>query len=297
MGRPDRNHWPIHCALWLLRALIRLPGSWQTKIGRMMGRLAQSLLGRRRRIVRRNLELCFPELSAADRQHLLEAHFQAAGLSILEMANAWNRSLDDLQGHLEVLGSQHLEAARQHPGGVLFLGGHYLCMEIAGALFARHHPVDVVYKRQRHPVLDAAERRGRSRHFQTLIEHQQVRLLVRRLREGHSVWFAADQDQGLRGALFAPFFGVPAATLTSPLRLARLTGAKVLLLDMWRSNEGRRWTVRFRPLPEGFPSGDLSADASCLNASIEAAVREHPEQYLWLHRRFKTRPRGAPGVY
>lgn len=263
----------------------------------MMGRLAQSLLGRRRRIVRRNLELCFPELSAADRQHLLEAHFQAAGLSILEMANAWNRSLDDLQGHLEVLGSQHLEAARQHPGGVLFLGGHYLCMEIAGALFARHHPVDVVYKRQRHPVLDAAERRGRSRHFQTLIEHQQVRLLVRRLREGHSVWFAADQDQGLRGALFAPFFGVPAATLTSPLRLARLTGAKVLLLDMWRSNEGRRWTVRFRPLPEGFPSGDLSADASCLNASIEAAVREHPEQYLWLHRRFKTRPRGAPGVY
>jgi len=101
--------------------------------------------------------------------------------------------------------------------------------------------------------------------------------------------------------VFAPFFGVQAATLTSPLRLARLTGATILLIDMWRNSAGRRWTVRFRPLtasdPEGFPSGDLEADARRLNASIEAAVREHPEQYLWLHRRFKTRPPGAADVY
>jgi len=271
-------------------------------IGRLLGRIAKHLLGQRRDIARRNLELCFPDLTGSDRQRLLQAHFEAAGISILEMATAWGGNLDTLDAELEVQGSAHLEAARQQAGGVLFLGGHFLCMEIVGALFARRWPVDVVYRRQGHPVLDAAERKGRLRHFQTLIEHQQIRQVVQRLRAGHSVWFAADQDQGRRGAVFAPFFGIETATLTSPLRLAGLTGATILLLDMWRNdrwpeNEGRRWTVRFRPLPEGFPSGDLSSDAGRLNASIEAAVREHPEQYLWLHRRFKTRPPDAPSVY
>lgn len=291
------RYWPGRCSLWLLRGLTHLPYSWQTKIGRLLGRIAQRLLGQRRRIVRRNLALCFPDLSAANREGLLRQHFEAAGISILEMANAWSGRLDKLDGRLEVLGGNHLEAACRHRGGVLLLGGHFLCMEIAGALFARRHPLDVVYKRQNHPALDAAERKGRLRHFQALIEHHQIRLVVRRLRAGHSVWFAADQDQGRRGVVFAPFFGVQAATLTSPLRLARLTGATILLLDMWRSSEGRGWTVRFRPLPKGFPSGDLTADAGRLNASLETVVREHPEQYLWLHRRFKTRPPGAPRVY
>lgn len=291
------RHWPLYCGLWLLSRLSSLPGSWQIRIGRWLGRIAQRLLGRRRFIVERNLVLCFPALTAAERQQLLKAHFEAAGISILEMARVWSGHLGDLDDHLEVVGGEHLQAAQRQPGGVLFLGGHYLCMEIAGALFARRWPLDVVYKRQRHPILDAVERKGRSRHFQTLIEHHQIRLLVRRLRQGHTVWFAADQDQGLRGAVFAPFFGVQAATSISPIRLARLTGATILLLDMWRSSEGRVWTVRFRPLPEDVQSDDLSAAAGRLNAGIEAAVREHPEQYLWLHRRFKTRPAGAPELY
>ncbi|MCC5873724.1 MAG: lipid A biosynthesis acyltransferase [Gammaproteobacteria bacterium] len=294
-------YWPSRCSLGLLRGLARLPASWQPRIGRLLGRLAQALIGRRRHIVRRNLELCFPDLTARERQHLLTAHFEAAGISLLEMANAWSGNLAALDAELEVQGGAHLDAAHRHPEGVLLLGGHFLCMEIVGALFARRFPVDVVYQRQNHPVFDEAERAGRRRHFQALIEQHQIRKVVRRLREGHAIWLAADQDQGQRGAVFAPFFGVQAATLTSPLRLARLTGATILLIDMWRNSAGRRWTVRFRPLtasdPEGFPSGDLEADARRLNASIEAAVREHPEQYLWLHRRFKTRPPGAADVY
>lgn len=306
------RYWPSRGGLWLLRGLTRCPVSWQTKIGRLLGRVAKQQLGQRRHIVERNLELCFPDLDVTARQRLLQRHFEAAGVSILEMATAWSGHLDQLDAELEIRGSDHFEAARQRANGILLLGGHFLSMEIAGALFARRWPVDVVYRRQHHPVLDAAERKGRSRHFQALIEHQQIREVVRRLRAGHSVWFAADQDQGRQGAVFAPFFGIEAATLTSPLRLARLTGATVLLIDMWRNdmwrkdmwrkdkwpaNEGKRWTLRFRPLPDGFPSGDHSADAGRLNASIEAAVREHPEQYLWLHRRFKTRPQDAPSVY
>lgn len=296
------RYWPSRCSLWLLRGLTHLPVSWQTQIGHLLGRIAKHLLGQRRHIVKRNLQLCFPDATEAERRRLLEAHFEAAGVSILEMANAWGGNLAALDEELEVQGSAHLENAGRQAGGVLFLGGHYLCMEIVGALFARRWPVDVVYRRQSHPVLDAAEREGRLRHFQGLIEHQQIRQVVRRLRAGHSVWFAADQDQGRQGAVFAPFFGIEAATLTSPLRLARLTGATILLIDMWRNdkrtaNGGRRWTLRFRPLPDGFPSGDRRADAGRLNASIEAAVREHPEQYLWLHRRFKTRPPDAPNIY
>lgn len=296
------RYWPSRCGLWLLRGLTRLPGPWQTQIGRMLGRCASRLLRQRRRVVQRNLELCFPDLTVTDRERLLEAHFEAAGISILEMANAWSGNLAALEGALEVEGASHLEAARQQGGGVLFLGGHFLCMEIAGALFARRWPMDVVYRRQSHPVLDAAERAGRSRHFQALIEHHQLREVVQRLRAGHTVWFAADQDRGLQGTVFAPFFGIDAATPTSPLRLAQLSGATVLLLDMWRNNagrsgEGRGWTVRFRPLPENCPSGDITADVARLNACLEAAVREHPEQYLWLHRRFKTRPADTPGLY
>lgn len=297
LSRVQLGHGLVAAGLWLLRGLARLPGAWRTRMGRLLGRCAGRLLRRRRHIVACNLELCFPERSDAERQHLLEAHFEAAGISLLEMAKAWSGDLDDLEGHLDILGREHFETARQQPEGLLLLGGHYLCMEIAGALFARHWPMDVVYKRQRHPLLDAAERQGRSHHFKELIEPHQIRRAVRRLREGHTVWFAADQDQGGRSAVFAPFFGVPAATLTSPLRLAKITGARVLLLDMWRSDDGQAWTVRFRPPADAGLSGDLDVDARRLNASIEAAVREHPAQYLWLHRRFKTRPPGMPAVY
>lgn len=300
--RPIRNashprFWPSRCGIWLLRGLTQLPAAWQTQLGRVLGRVAKGLLQQRRHIAQCNLAACFPDLTAADQQRLLAEHFEAVGTSILEMATAWSGNLDALAAELEVQGCHHLEAAQQQPGGILLLGGHFLCMEIAGALFARRWPMDVVYRRQKHLVIDAAERRGRLHHFQALIEHHEIRKVVQRLRAGHTVWFAADQDQGRKGAVFAPFFGIEAATLTSPLRLARATGATVLLLDMWRNREGKRWTVRFRPLPEGCPSGDLQADATRLNASIEAAVRDHPDQYLWLHRRFKTRPPDAPGLY
>lgn len=291
------RHWPSRTAVTLLRGLARLPQPWQPALAAGIGRLACRLLPSRRKVVERNLAICFPGLEPSSRQRLLEAQFTAAGMTLLEMATAWYGDLDPLADRLQVDGLHHLQQAQAQGRGVLLLGGHFLCMEMVGSLFARRWPIDIVYRRQAQPVFDAAEQQGRRRHFAQLIEHHRIWEVARRLRAGHAVWFAADQDAGPRSAVFAPFFGLPAATQSSPARLVRVTGARVLFVRMARREPAPGWTLRFCPPPPGYPSGRQEADAATFNAMIEAAVRAHPAQYLWLHRRFKTRPAGAPALY
>ncbi len=293
-GHP--RFWGTWCALTLLRAIAALPEAWHPALGRTLGRVARHTLRRRRSIVRTNLELCFPELGPESRLQLERRHFEAAGLSLLETARAWFHDLGPLDARLQVEGGEHLDAALATGNGVLLAGAHFLTLEIVCALVARRWPLDAVYRPQRNPALERIQLRGRH-HYDAVIDHRDLRQLMRRLRAGHAVWFAADQDHGARRSEFVPFFGIAAATLTSTSRLAKLTGARVLLMQHWRNADDHSWTVRFRPLPEPFPGADPRSDAAVLNASLERAVAEHPEQYLWLHRRFKTRPAGEPARY
>lgn len=290
------RYWGTWCAAALLRILTALPASWHPTLGRLLGRFGALLARRRRRVVSTNLERCFPELEPADRGSLAHRHFEAAGISIMETGRAWFGDLAALDDLLTVEGGDHFEAALASGRGVLLAGAHFVTLEIVCALLARRWPLDVVYRQQGNAAMERIQRAGR-RGYGSVIHHRDLRTLIARLRSGHAVWFAADQDHGARRAEFLPFFGIPAATVTSPARIARLTGAEVLRLEHWRHPEESGFTARFRPLPRPFPGPDLRADAALLNACLETAIREHPEQYLWLHRRFKTRPPGASPFY
>lgn len=269
----------------------RLPLDWQFALGRWLGRFAFRVGGRRRTIMEANIRLCFPGLDRAGQAILGRHTFESLGVGLLEAAYAWSRPVAPLRGRLTVHGLAALEEAQAEGRGVLLAGVHFSTLEIAGALLNQRVPFDVIYRRNRDAVIDWAMRRGRRRHYGVVLERSDVRGVARRLKAGRIVWYAADQDFGRRHSVFAPFFGHPAATITAGARLARMNGSAVVLMSHFRDAARRGWSLHLTRLP-GYPSGDDAADAARMNAAIEAEIRRRPEQYLWLHRRFKTHPQG-----
>ena len=284
-------HWPAWALLGLGWLACRLPLRWQFALGSAAGRLAWRIGGRRRRIAEVNVAICFPELDAAGRTAVVRGMFAGVGMALLEAAWAWARPFAALTPRVRFEGLDDLLRAQAEGRGVLLAGGHFLTLELAGAALAGRVSFDVVYRRNRSPVINWAMLRGRKRLYGTVIERGDMRRAARRLKQGRIVWYAADQDYGRRHSLFAPFFGRPAATVNAAARLARINGSPVVLFSHFRDEGGQTWTLRLQRL-HGYPSGDDEADATRLNAAIEAEIRRHPEQYLWLHRRFKTQPGG-----
>lgn len=275
----------------------RLPLSWLMRLGRGVGAVAYRLAGHRRRVTDVNLALCFPELTETQRRPLARAAFRHAGASLAEMAMVWLNPRRPLRHRFTITGQEHLEAARARGRGVILVAGHFSCIDIASQPISELCPLDVIYRENKNPVWEWLQVRGRGHYFDGVIERDDTRRMLRRLKAGHTVWYAADQDYGRKHSVFAPFFGIPAATITATARLARVNGAPVMLMSQYRNLDTLTWEMHFHPPLEDFPSGDEVADATRINGLIEAAVRSHPEQYLWAHRRFKTRPPGEPSPY
>ncbi len=287
--------WWLGIGVWWLAA--QLPYRAQRLLGTGLGLLMYGLLARRRRIAQVNLALCFPEFDEAAHRKLLRDTFISSGLSVFETATAWwgrERALAKLN-HIE--GLEHLDAARAAGKGVLLLSAHFTCLEIGGRLLAQHRPFQVVYKYSRNPLFHAVMKGSRARRFEGAIERSDIRSMLKVLKQGHNCWYALDQDFGYQNAVFAPFMGVPAATLTATSRIARLTGCKVVPFFVRRLPGAQGYRLTLLPALDDFPSGDDLADATRTNALIEAQVRKAPEQYLWMHRRFKSRPEGEAEVY
>lgn len=254
------------------------------------------LMKRRRQIVERNLELCFPELDPVERRALLRAHFRQLAAMVGETAFVWNRP-----GRLgpdigDVVGLEHLEAARADGRGVLLLTAHMTVLELGARLFGERVRARAIYRPLSNPALEAFQNRGRARYAEAMIPRHDLRAMVRHLRAGGVLWFAPDQDLGPARSRFAPFFGVPTATATSIVELARLGRAAVVPM-LPRKDDSGRVTVYLEPEFEGFPGPDPDADLARYNAFVERHVREVPDQYWWLHRRFKTAPHGQPPRY
>jgi len=292
------RHWPVWLALGLLRGLILLPYRTQLRIGAGIGRLMYWAMPQRRHIARTNLRLCFPQLPSAERERLLRRTFRSTGISVLESGLSWWGDARRLEPLCHIEGLPHLQAALRRGKGVILLSAHFTPLEIGGRLLALQQPFQVMYKRQRDPLFEAVMTRARIRHYQHAIQRHDVRALIRSLKENVACWYAPDQDFGRRNALFVPFFGIPTATVTATSRFARLTGAAVVPFFPRRRDDGSGYDLTLLPALEGFPSGDDVADTTRINRLIEAEVRKAPEQYLWLHRRFRTRPdQGAPDPY
>lgn len=278
--------------------VLLLPMQWLYALGAGLGRLAGRLLPSRLAIVRVNLRLCFPELSVAERDALARAHFAAVGRGAMEAAEAWWGSDAQLARYTRLEGLAHLDAARAEGKGVILLLAHFTTLEMCGWVLSRHIPdLDVVYKPTHNVVVERLMSRIRRASLGGLIASSDFRGIVRALRAGRILWYVPDQDFGRRRTVFAPFMGVPAATLNMTSRLAERTGAAVLPVQSLRLPDGT-WEVRIEPALSDFPSGDDVADATAVNAVIERHVRAAPEQYFWVHRRFKTRPDPAePSPY
>lgn len=303
--RPHRTLAPWHprvlgtwVAIGFGALCARLPLWLLLQLGSLLGRVVWLVGGRRRRITEINLSLCFPdpELTAVERRRLGRSTFRHLGISIAETLVAWLGPGRPLDHRVTLEGFDELRAAARSGRGVLLVGAHFACMEFIGGPLSRALALDVVYRRNRNPAWEWLQVRGRGRYFRNLIERDDARGIVRALRNGHVVWYAPDQDYGPRNAVFAPFFGVPAATLTATSRIATLTGAAVFFMAQHRDLGRRRWRVQVYPLPD-FPTNAPDADARQLNLIIETAIRVDPAQYLWLHRRFKTPPPGASSPY
>lgn len=289
------KYWPLWLGLGLLRMLIWLPHSLQMRMGSALGRLIRRLMGSRARVARRNLELCFPQWSEADRETLLQAHFANVGRMVFEIGLAWWGSPQRHQSLARVRGMELIEQARAQGQGVLLLFGHFTPIELSGRLLAYHAPMAALYREHGSEALEWMVRRQRGRYAAALFNRTEVRAAVRHLRRGGILWYAPDQDYERGNSVFAPFFGIPASTITSTQELARMGRARVFHTAQRRVDGC--YEIEIRPGLEQIPSGDDVADATAVNAAIESLVRENPAQYLWLHRRFKNRPPGAASLY
>ncbi|WP_192034882.1 LpxL/LpxP family Kdo(2)-lipid IV(A) lauroyl/palmitoleoyl acyltransferase [Halomonas sp. YLGW01] len=291
------RYWPTWLAIGLMRLIAWLPWRLKLGIGRLIGLLAWRFAKRRRHITETNIRLCFPELDERAQARLVRDAFIANGLGLVETATGWCRDPEHLRHRVTFKGREHMARAQAEGKGVLIIGVHFSTLDLGGALHSLFFPADAVYRPHDNPLFDRFMGRARARSFGTTIDRYDLRGVVRQLKAGHNVWYSPDQDFGRDASVFAPFFGINAATVKLTAKIARLTGAPVMPLIFHRNPDDRTYTLEYLPALEAFPSGDEVADATRINAVIEEAIRRHPEQYLWLHRRFKTRPKGEPGFY
>lgn len=291
------RYWSTWLAIAAMYTAAWLP--WPVKIGggKAIGLLAWRLAKRRRRITETNIALCFPDKTTAEQGELVKDTFIANGIGLIETATAWCRDAEDLRHRVSRINQDHLSRALARNQGALVIGIHFSTLDLGGALHSLFYSADAVYRPHNNPLFNHFMTRARSRTFGRTIHRHDLRGVVRQLKAGRIVWYSPDQDFGRNASVFAPFFGNQAATIKLTAKIARMTGAPVVPMMFHRNPDNRTYTIEWLPALKNFPSGDEVADATRINAIIEQAIRKHPEQYLWLHRRFKTRPEGEEKIY
>jgi KDO2-lipid IV(A) lauroyltransferase len=291
------RYWPTWLGIGALWCLTRLPYALQLRIGRLFGHLVRWSAARRRHIAAVNLALCFPELGDAERQRLLVENFASMGIGLLEMGMSWWASDKRLQGLCSIEGLEHLNKALEGGNGAILLGAHFTTLEIGGRLLSMHAPFQVLYREHKNAAMEYVIRRGRNKFTRSPILRDNLLAMRRSLKQNIPVWYAPDQDFGVDKGMFVPFFGIPAATITATSTLARMAHSPVVPFLQTRLPGAAGYRLTVYPALENFPGASLEEDARRINAFLEARIREQPEQYLWAHRRFKTRPEGMPSVY
>ena len=291
------RYWPTWLGLGVLRVLALMPFAWQVRIGAAMGRLALRFSPHRRHVTQVNLELCFPELDSAQRHALLIKHFESLGIGMLETALSWWSAPGRLRPLTQIDGLENLHAALARGKGVILLSAHFTTLEIGGRLLAQHVPFHVMYREHKNALFEAVMKHARERHYEKAIERSDIRGMLRSLKNNRAVWYAPDQNYRGEHTVFVPFFGVPASTITATSRLARMSGAAVVPFFQHRLPGAQGYALTLLPALADFPSDDVETDTLRINQIIEAQVLKVPAQYLWAHRRFKTRPPGAREVY
>lgn len=282
------RYWPTWFGLGLGWLISKLPYPLQMAIGRALGDLVRLLLKARRHIVAVNLELAFPELGEAERKALLRKHFRSAGQGVVETMITWWGSDERVRKLAHFEGLQHLRAARTAGRGIILLSAHFTSLELGVRMSTLHADVTAMYKAPANPIIDRVMRASREHQVgKDVIPKDNIRGLIRALRDGQAVWYASDQSARNKFSAMVPFFGVPAMTNLATSRLAKMSNAIVLPFFTLRRDDGRGYRVIIQAPLDNFPGDDELADTLRVNRVIEDIVREAPAQYFWLHRRFK----------
>ena len=287
----DPRLYPSWIGVGLFWLVGQLPWNFLLATGRGLGHLAWRLAKRRSHIARTNIRLCFPELTPEEQENLARRSVVSTGEAILEMAGSFSNHRIDLDKRLVIKGMEHIEQARAEGKGVLLLGMHFNSIDVGSRLLGYLMDFYAVYRPNDNRVIDRLINQGRGNYLKGNVPRSDIRQMIRLLRNGEVLWYAPDQDYGIAHAVFVPFFGIPAATITATSRIARMGKARVIPTAHYRL-PGGRYQIEFGPPLENFPSGDDEADTARINQTIEHYVRKHPEQYLWVHKRFKHQPDG-----
>lgn len=296
------NFWqPRYWGLWLgigvIRLLALLPIGWQLTVGRYFGRGLQHIARKRRHYTRVNISLCFPELDSEAVDQLVIRHFESLGMGLAEMGLAWFANPRRLQHRTQVKGLEHLQTAMDTGRGVLLYTGHFTTLEAAGPklqiLISNLH---AVYRQFHNPMIDALFMRGRQL-AATVIPKDNTRAMIRVLRKGGTIWYAPDQAYLGKLSELLDFFGEPAMTNVATSQLARMSKAVVVPFFPRRTNDNGEWLLEFGAPLENFPGENPAVDTERLNRLLEAHIRTCPEQYYWVHKRFKGRPEPLSDPY
>ncbi|KNC88558.1 Kdo(2)-lipid IV(A) acyltransferase [Trabulsiella odontotermitis] len=282
-------------ALWLM---VQLPYPVIYRIGTSMGRLSMRLMKRRAHIAYRNLELCFPEMSEAERHRLVVKNFESVGMGLMETGMAWFWSDRRIAHWTTVTGFEPLRELEAQKKGILLIGVHFLTLEMGARMFGLNWPGIGVYRPNDNPVLDLLQTWGRLRSNKDMLDRKDLKGMVRALKNGDVVWYAPDHDYGPRSSVFVPFFAVDqAATTTGTWMLAKMSKACVVPFVPRRREDGKGYELIMLPPECSPPLDDAETTAAWMNRVVEQCILMAPEQYMWLHRRFKTRPEGVPSRY
>lgn len=288
------KHWLVWAGVGVLMLLTRLPYRAQLQLGKGLGLLMHKLAVSRRHIVEVNIRLCFPEKSAQEQTALVRQVFIDNGIGVMETMIAWFRKPDYLLSRTTFHGLDKVLDAHKNGKGVMILGAHYSMLDLAGALLSTQLYFNVSYRPQNSPVMNFLMERNRARLYKNCYTRKDIRGFIRSLKKGDALWYAQDQDFGHKNSIFVDFFGIPAATITATSRIAKAGEALVIPMTYFRREDNSGYDLTFfDPLP--IPGESDEADARVANAFLEEQLRQHPSQYLWLHKRFKSRPDRTEG--
>ena len=290
------RYWIYWLSMFLLLVLAQLPYRWQVFLGRKLGRLGMLFAKRRRTVAERNIAACFPDMSSADRQQLLKKNFELYGLGIFEIGMAYFTPRRRMQGLFEIKGQEHWDKLRGK--GLMVIGMHFTSLEICNVGSCQNFDMNVLYEPHESPVYHYVQAHRRTRHNPniTIIESNNIRNVVRTLQSGKWLLYMPDFDYGLKSE-FVPWFGIPAATVTATPRIAAISKVPVVGVSFRHKPDFSGYEIELHPVFDNFPSGDNHADLLRINQFIEECVRRHPEEYSWIHPRFKTRPPGEAPFY
>ena len=292
------RYWFTWFGLGVLWLLVQLPYPVLRLLGSKLGSASRVFLKRRESIARKNIELCFPQYNAEEREKLIAENFKSIGMALLETGMAWFWPDERVRKWFDVEGLDNLKRAQMQKRGVMVVGVHFMSLELGGRVMGLCQPMMATYRPHNSALMEWVQTRGRMRSNKSMIDRRNLKGLVSELKKGEAVWFAPDQDYGSKGSTFAPFFSVEnAATTNGTYVLSRLSGASMLTVTMVRKADRSGYSLHIGKAMTDYPAKDEHEAASYINKVIEREILRAPEQYLWIHRRFKTRPPGEASLY